>query len=143
MPKVNQPHRTHSAGRSSAQYVVFLSHSSHDNWIAGVMAEKIRAVKAETWLDEKDLEGGDILVEKIIQGIDACAEAIVLVTPHSAQSQWVAFEIGAVRAQHKRITPILYGVSPESVVTMKDVKAIELDSFNEFLSQLKKRVAAK
>jgi TIR domain-containing protein len=90
--------------------VVFISHSSHDRWIAQVIAEKIESLGAICRLDEKDLEGGDVLVAEIIQGIDACNEALVLISPPSVHSQWVAFEIGGVRAQHKRVTPILNNV---------------------------------
>jgi TIR domain len=70
------------------------------------MEEKIESVGGQCWLDEKDLAGGDIIVADIVRGIDSCDEAIVLVSPNSVRSQWVSFEIGAVRAQHKRVTPI-------------------------------------
>jgi predicted nucleotide-binding protein len=141
MPQQDHPRRPRATRRKGAKYVVFVSHSSRDNWIARAMAERIRALGAEVWLDEKHLEGGDVIVEKIIKGIDACAEALVLVSPHSAQSQWVAFEIGAVRGQHKRVTPILNGVAPEAIAPMKDVSAIELNQFDRFLKQLQKRIA--
>lgn len=105
-----------------------------------MMAKEIRALGAEPWLDEKDLEGGDITREKILQAIDACHEAIVLVSPKSVKSQWVVFEIGAVCGQHKRVTPILNGVAPSEMAPMKDVKAMQLNEFDKFLPQLKKRV---
>lgn len=141
MPRLTQNRKTRIAARRS-KYVVFLSHSSRDNWIAQVMSERIQSVGATPWIDEKDLQGGDVLVDEIIKGIDACDEALVLVTPNSATSQWVSFEIGAVRAQHKRITPILYSVALESLATMKDVKAIELNGFDDFVKQLKRRITS-
>jgi hypothetical protein len=122
-------------------YVVFISHSSQDLWIAAVMKEKIEALGAECWLDEKDLEGGDTIAEDIIRGIDACHEAIVLISLNSVKSQWVAFEIGGVRAQHKRVTPIMNSVGPENMAPMKDIKGIDLNRFNQFLTQLEKRIA--
>jgi hypothetical protein len=121
-------------------YVVFISHSSYDLWIATVIAEKVEAVGALCWLDEKDLEGGDVIAADIIRGIDACHEAIVLISPNSVKSQWVAFEIGGVRAQHKRVTPILNNVNPEDMAPLKDVKAIELNKFEHFIAQLQKRI---
>jgi hypothetical protein len=124
-----------------SQYLVFISHSSLDAWIARVMVEKIKALGAECWLDEKDLAGGDVIVEDIIRGIDACHEAIVLISPNSVKSQWVSFEIGGVRAQHKRVTPILNNVRPDDMAPMKDIKSIDLNKFELFLSQLKRRVA--
>jgi len=45
------------------------------------MVEKIEALGAECWLDEKDLAGGEVIVEDIIRGIDACDEAVVLISP--------------------------------------------------------------
>jgi hypothetical protein len=44
-----------------SRYLVFISHSSRDSWIARMMAEKVSALGAEAWLDVKDLEGGDII----------------------------------------------------------------------------------
>lgn len=126
--------------RGGRPYIVFISHSSYDSWIAKVISEHIRALGAQTWLDEKDLEGGDIIVQKIIQGIDACTEALVLISPKSIKSQWVPFEIGAVRGQHKRVTPILNNVDPTAMEPMKDVKAIDLNQFDGFLRQLKRRI---
>lgn len=123
------------------RYVVFISHSSLDAWIAKVMAEKIEALGAKCWLDEKDLAGGDIIAENIIRGIDACHEAIVLISPNSVKSQWVPFEIGGVRAQHKRVTPILNNVKPLQMAPMHDIRGIDLNRFNEFLAQLKRRIS--
>lgn len=48
------------------------------------MVEKIEALGAECWLDEKDLAGGDV-------------EALILVSPNSVKSKWVPFEIGGLR----------------------------------------------
>jgi hypothetical protein len=121
-------------------YVVFISHSSRDAWIARMMAEKVSALGAEAWLDVKDLAGGDVITAKILEGLDTCEEAVVLVSPNSVGSQWVVFEIGAVWGQHKRVTPILNNVSFDAIAPLKEVKAIDLNDFDRFLSELGKRV---
>ena len=128
--------RTHG----KKQYLVFISHSSSDRWIAEVIAEKIGSLGASCWLDEKNLEGGEVIVESIINGIDSCDEALVLISPQSVQSQWVAFEIGGVRAQHKRVTPILNNVRPDDMTPLKDIKGIDLNKFDRFLVHLNKRI---
>jgi hypothetical protein len=121
-------------------YVVFISHSSADIWIAEQIDKHIRELGATTWLDKKDLKGGDVLVDEIINGLTSCNEALVLVSPRSVKSQWVAYEIGAVSVQHKRVTPILNQVNPDAIAPMKGVKSIDLNQFDEFLLQLTKRV---
>jgi hypothetical protein len=105
------------------------------------MAEKIRSLGVDCWLDEKDLEGGDIIPDEIIRGIDACQEAIVLISPNSLSSQWVSFEIGGVLAQHKRVTPILNNVRLNEMAPMKDIKSIDLNKFEQFLAQLGRRTS--
>ena len=125
---------------TSSSYIVFISHSSHDLWIANQIAKEVKALGAEPWLDKKDLEGGDILQEVIIDGIRACREAIVLISPNSITSQWVAFEIGVVAVQRKRVTPLLNNVSPEAMAPMKGVKAVDLNEFDDFLKQLRGRI---
>ena len=133
MPK-SSDRRKPTKRRRGRNYIVFISHSSY---------EKIEGVGTDCWLDEKDLEGGGVIVEDIIRGIDACNEAIVLISPQSVQSQWVAFEIGGVRAQHKRVTPILNNVTPEEMAPMRDIKGVDLNRFDQFLAQLKRRVVNK
>ena len=107
------------------------------------MAEKIEALGAWCWLDEKDLEGGNIVADEIIKGIDACNEAIVLVSPNSVKSQWVSFEVGGLRAQRKRVTPILNNVTPSELSPMHDIKGVDLNRFDQFLAQLARRVPGK
>jgi len=104
------------------------------------MVEKIKALGAECWLDEKDLAGGNVIVEDIIRGIDACHEAIVLVSPNSVNSKWVSFEIGGVRAQHKRVTPLLNNVRHDELAPIQDIKSVDLNKFEEFLAQLERRI---
>jgi len=58
--------------RRRTKYKIFISHSSKDQWIAETMAEKIRAFGAAVWIYEKDLAGGDIIMDTIFDGIDAC-----------------------------------------------------------------------
>jgi len=126
--------------KAKKEYIIFISHSSKDAWIARTIAEKISALGATPWLDVKDLHGGDVLGEKIRQGIEACHEAIVLVSPDSLKSQWVLFESGAVWGLKKRLTPVLHGVSHEALSPIKELKALELNDFDEFLVQLKQRL---
>ena len=104
------------------------------------MVEKIEALGAECWLDEKDLIGGDVIAADIIRGIDACNEAVVLISPNSVLSPWLSFEIGGVRTQHKRVTPILNNVRHDELAPIQDIKSIELNKFEQFLAELRGRL---
>src|SRR5262245_20996509 len=112
-------HRKRKKRATRASYIVFISHSSSDSWIADRVAEKVKLAGAETWIYRRDLKAGDVIVEEIIKGIDACHEALVLVSPGSVKSQWVLYEIGAVSGQHKRVTPVLIHVRREAIIPTK------------------------
>src|SRR5919205_2158601 len=73
-------------------YTVFISHSSKERWIAGQIPKEIEALGAKTWLDIKDLRGGDEIKRSIKRGIRASQEAVVLLSAHSIISQWVVYE---------------------------------------------------
>lgn len=122
-------------------YLIFISYSTPDSWIAHVMKEKIEALGAKAYIYERDMAGGDVIVEELLHSIDDCREAIVLISSNTLQNpQWVIFEIGAVRGQHKRVTPILNNVKPEDIVPVKDLNGLALNKFEQFLAELKKRI---
>lgn len=132
--------RQSRAEAASASYVVFISHSSQDTWIASIVAERVEALGARPWLDEKSLEGGDLVLEEIRRAIDACRELVVLVSPGSLASQWVPFEIGAAWGQRKRVTPVLVNVAAEALAPMRGVHAISINDLERYFRQLRARI---
>jgi len=129
----------------NAGYLIFISHSTKDRWIARQMAnaieEKCQIYGVNTFLDEKDIEGGESIPESIRKNIVGCNEFIVLLSRYSVNRPWVLIEIGAAWGLKKRITAITDKISPDE---MPDViapyKAIDLNDFGEYLQQLLKRV---
>lgn len=126
-------------------YLLFISHSEKDRWIAKQMAtiieEKGRDYDVKTFLDEKDIAGGESIPESIRRNIQECDEFIVLLSRYSIDRPWVLIEIGAAWVLGKRIIAIIDKVTPEE---MPDIiapyKAIDLNSFEEYLEQLITRV---
>jgi hypothetical protein len=125
--------------------LVFISHSEKDRWIARQIAnlieEKGRSYGIKTFLDEKDIVGGESIPEAIRNNIRACSEFLVLLSRYSIDRPWVLIEIGAAWALEKRIVAIIDKVTPEE---MPDIiapyKAIDLNNFDEYLQQLLDRV---
>ena len=65
----------------------------------------------------------------------------MLVSNDALKSQWVATEIGIAKGKKKRVTPLLNNVDPDAFAPLKGVKSYELNSFDQFLSELAKRAA--
>src|SRR5437660_1152858 len=161
-----QPVKAKRRKRSRSGYVVFVSHSSLDAWIANVIAEKTKALGAECWLDEKDLEGGDIVIDEIIRGIKvnavdkaaasgevistkikraltAADEVFVILTQESLDNSNLMFEIGAASSLRKRITPIVVGLEPGELPSIiRNLKYVRYPDVGKYIEGLEGQVKA-
>jgi len=99
---------------------------------------------ATTFRDDRDIAGGDDIPDKIREAIGRSAEVIVLLTPNSINRPWVSLEVGAAWFKNKaRIVAVLYNVTTDPIPTMiRSKKAIQLNDFDDYVSELKKRIAA-
>ncbi len=131
--------------KTSKAYLVFISHSEKDRWIAKQMSvlieQKGRYLDIKTFLDEKDIAGGESIPESIRRNIQGCDEFIVLLSRYSIDRPWVLIEIGAAWVLEKRIVAVIDKVTPEE---MPDIitpyKAVDLNCFETYLEQLIDRV---
>lgn len=122
-------------------YTVFISHSSKERWIAGQISKEIEALGAKTWLDIKDLRGGDEIRRSIKRGIRASQEAVVLLSSNSITSQWVLYEVGIAGAFGRRIIPVLNNLAPDvGLAPLQGIKGIDLNDFDDFLLELAGRI---
>ena len=127
----------------SRPYQVFVSHATADKWLATVLCEKIEAVGAATFRDDRDIDGGDDIPERIRSEIKKSRELIVLLTPNSTNRPWVLIEVGAAWGWSKqtRIIAIMCHVDVDPIPGMiKNKKAININDCNDFLSELSIRV---
>lgn len=137
------PKKKKKKGNTKPDYQVFISHATADKWVAKAICEKIESVGASTFRDDRDINGGDDIPESIRKEIKRSKEIIVLLTPASVNRPWVLFEVGAAWGWRKdfRIVPVLYHVDVEPIPEMiKAKKAISLNDFDTYLSEIRKRV---
>ena len=63
--------------------------------MANAIEEKGKKYGIKTFLDEKDIEGGESIPEAIRKNIQECNEFLVLLSRYSINRPWVLIEIGA------------------------------------------------
>lgn len=129
-------------------YLVFLSHSTQDSWIAGKIVEALeqggKPFRVEVFLDERSIEGGDDIAEEIRKAIEQCDEFVVLMSRYSVDRNWVVAEIGAAWGQRKRITAIADKVTPQEMPkVIGPYKSVDLNDFDRFSKQVIKRAEKK
>jgi hypothetical protein len=123
-------------------YVVFISYSTEDSYIAHAVKRDIEELGAEAHIYEKDMPGGGFLMIKIREEIDACDEAITLITSNALKNPvWISVEIGIVIGLQKELNPVLYNVSQDDLAPLKGMSGIDLNHLQErYLKHLKKRM---
>jgi hypothetical protein len=134
--------------RKRRGYRVFISHSTKDKWIARQMARRIEAAGRkhgiQTFLDEKDLAGGESISRTIQANLRSCHEFVVLLTRDSVSRPWVLIEIGGALALKKHLVPIVNHLRPaEMPDAIADCLAVDLNDFDTYLQQLVNRARNK
>jgi hypothetical protein len=132
---------TRGLATAELEYLVFISHSSKDRWIARQMAaiieRKAKRYGVRTFLDEVDLEGGDRIPATIKANLHACEKFVILLSPHSITRQWVLVELGGAWTLDKRVMAITSNLSADKVPDIIDHdKCYELNEFDRYVNEL-------
>jgi hypothetical protein len=134
--------RTNRTHKVSPKFLVFISHSTKDAWIARQIARLLEATGfIDTFLDERDIKVGDSIPESIRTNIQQCNEFLVLLTRNSVNRPWVLIEVSAAWGQGKRIIAIVDKVTPEEMPEiMLPYKAVDLNDLEEYIRQVVERI---
>jgi hypothetical protein len=131
----------------SDKWLVFISHSSIDTWLAERIEERIVACGATTFLDAKHIDIGDNFENVIRPALIRAKEVLFLLTPWALESEYVRLEMGAAWGRGKRLVFVLHGITAEEVqkskmpVLVKASNLVRLNDIDKYFGQLSKRIA--
>ncbi len=92
------------------------------------------------FLDEKDIEGGEEIAERIRTALEECDEFVVLLSRYSVNRQWVLIETGAAWMLRKRMTAIVDKITSQELPDiLADLKYVDLNDFDRFLEEVSRR----
>jgi len=113
------------------------------------MARLIAEAGARPFIDICDIEKGDRIFDKVERGLREATELVALLTPWSIERNWVWSEIASAWGQGKRYTGVLYGLTIEKidkehggVAILGPTNLANLDDFDDYIDQLRKRIPA-
>ena len=81
---------------------IFISYAREDRDKAQILAQEIEMRGADPWWD-RELISGERYIETILRQVGQADHFVVLLSAHSQDSTWVAFEVGAVRAREMQL----------------------------------------
>jgi hypothetical protein len=123
-------------------YKVFISHSSHDAWVAKQLKKCAEEAGATVFLDSENILVGDDFREKIKANLPDSRELIALLTPAAVKSRYVDSEIAIAWALGLRISAVLYGVGDDEIHPLINDKNlyIQINNVDDYFEQLSKRI---
>jgi TIR domain len=71
---------------------LFMSHSSIDKWFVNKVADDLKILGHDVWLDERDIKVGQSIPQAIQKGIHESDYVILFLSPNSVFSRWVKVE---------------------------------------------------
>jgi hypothetical protein len=135
-----------AAAKRKKSWLVFVSHSGEDTWVARQIAREIRGHGATPFLDEADVDVGAEFEDDIREFLDKADELLVLFTPWALERPYVWIEIGAAWQRRLPIVVVLLGLSakefqahPNAPVFLKKRDIIRLNEIDQYLKQLSSR----
>ena len=130
------------------KYRIFVSHGWTDKWVAEQIARRLQHdCGCETFIDVFDIEKGDDIEARVFEELPKCQELVALLTPWSADRNWVWIEIGAARSLNLRVVGILYGLTLADLDKDKGGKGflgaknvVEINELEDYLKEVARRV---
>jgi hypothetical protein len=102
------------AERQSEGVHAFISYSHRDKAVASELVHSLQTTGIGYDIDEKSVESGDHISEKVRALIRNCTDYVLLVSRHSIESRWCILEYGFAAGAEKRIW--LFMADPEAQI---------------------------
>jgi hypothetical protein len=118
---------------------IFISHSSHDKWVARQISSVLIADGHQTFLDEKDIVTGESIDAAIQKHLKDSDHLLLLLSPESLKSQWVFIELGGAKALGKHIVPVLFHVAGNEIPhVISQLLARDINEIDKYFAELRK-----
>lgn len=110
---------------------IFISHASEDKVeVARPLAEKLRRLGFQVWLDEAELRLGDSLRRSIDYGLSRSKFGLVILSPDFLRKEWPQKELDGLVAREdgsaKVILPIWHNVTRSDIIAYSPLLADKL-----------------
>lgn len=124
------------------EWDVFISYSHKDRAFVAPLADELRGRNLRTWYDKGELRIGDVLHEKIAEGIVRSAFSVIILSRSFFESGWGKYELAGLltrsAAGGQVVLPIWHGITFEEILAWNPSLAglVALDSAKVGLTEI-------
>lgn len=124
------PASTPSTGASDRKLQVFISYARADLAFAEALVDSLERHDIEVRIDRRDLPYGDPWKPELLHFVRGADAVVFIVSPRSIASRWCKWEVEQVKAESKRLVPIVLEPVPTADLP-SEIAEIHLLSFTD------------
>lgn len=91
----------------SNKHRIFISSAAEDREWSSSLSTALREQGVDVFLDQQHIQPGEAWIDSLQDALSNSTHVVVVVTPESTRSSWVAAELGAALAQHKPVASVV------------------------------------
>jgi hypothetical protein len=118
----------------------FMCYDTQDKAIRDQVVHTLARHAITTWTHDRDIQTGTDYTQAIQQGIERADNFLLLISPHSVQSEYCRQELTHALQYHKRIIPILITATPAALLpeSLRGLQYLRLadDGMHAILAQI-------
>ncbi len=121
------------------QPYIFISYSHADAPFAALLSGRLRAAGIEHFRDTEVIDWGEDIPDRIHEALDRATHLLVLISPGSEKSAWVAYEMGYARGRRIVLVPYILHPSmtlPGFIASTKYLQNLQEEA--EFIRRLRR-----
>lgn len=119
---------------------VFISYSHADEKFATEFSARLKKAGLQHFIDRRSILWGDDIPDQVHRALERATHLVVLISPGSERSQWVAYEMGFARGKKVKIVPYLLHPSMQMPGFISSIKYLQdAKDETEFLSALRRK----
>lgn len=107
---------------------IFISYSRSDGEFVDKLQEDLGNEGFKTWVDRRQLKGGQIWDATIVDALNRCQLALVVVSPDALKSGWVKKEYSYAAKRGKTLVPILFHPCPSIPKTLSRFQQLDFQA---------------
>lgn len=116
----------HQTGASENRTQFFVSYASEERSKALRLCNALRKAGQAVWHDVSDLHPGDILVQRITEGVEASDVVVLCLSPTAIDSPWVKLELSLAEERKMRIIPVFLRTCTNIPQQLQDRRCLDM-----------------
>ena len=104
---------------------VFISYSRKDKVFVQHLASDLERSGLDVWWDLTDIQGSDVWMQKIEEGLDSSKYYILVMTPDALKSRWVRRELLSADQKEIKIIPVHLRACKSFPLAVRDLQPVD------------------